>query len=280
MRHLDGVALRPRSAIGALSSGDRYRDLEAYCMFIGYPRSGHSMVGSLLDAHPEVGLAHELDALKFLERGYTRNQLFHLILANTRRTARRGRVQTGYSYEVPGQWQGRWSKLRVIGDKKGARSTRRLDEHPELLERLRETIDLPLRFIHVVRNPFDNIATIAKRDANGGLVDPADALAHAIRRYDALARAVGEFLDRVDPSEVWEGRHEDFIASPRERLRELCAFLDLEASEDYLDSCAGVLFGSPNASRRSAAWAPEQIEQVQRIIARHDFLEGYAYDVA
>lgn len=41
--------------------------LETYCMFIGYPYSGHSLVGSLLDAHESMAISHELHALKFLD---------------------------------------------------------------------------------------------------------------------------------------------------------------------------------------------------------------------
>ena len=39
-------------------------------MFIGYPRSGHSLIGSLLDVHPNAIVAHELDALKFVGAGF------------------------------------------------------------------------------------------------------------------------------------------------------------------------------------------------------------------
>ena len=36
-------------------SDDRalFDDLKTYCMFLGYPRSGHSLIGALLDAHPD-----------------------------------------------------------------------------------------------------------------------------------------------------------------------------------------------------------------------------------
>ena len=40
------------------------QSVEAFCIFIGYPRSGHSLLGSLLDAHPEMVIAHELDVLR------------------------------------------------------------------------------------------------------------------------------------------------------------------------------------------------------------------------
>ena len=37
--------------------------LRSFCLFIGYPRSGHSLLGSLLDAHPDIAIAHEVNAL-------------------------------------------------------------------------------------------------------------------------------------------------------------------------------------------------------------------------
>ena len=40
--------------------------VETYCMFIGYLRSGHRLIASLLDAHPNAIATHELDALKFV----------------------------------------------------------------------------------------------------------------------------------------------------------------------------------------------------------------------
>jgi hypothetical protein len=62
-----------------------------YCMFIGYSRSGHSLVGSLLYAHPNAIIAHELDALKFAKVGFDKHQVYQLLLDNSRRFVRRGR---------------------------------------------------------------------------------------------------------------------------------------------------------------------------------------------
>src|SRR4051812_4459196 len=248
-RRLDELTLVQRSRLDALRARGRYADLRAYCMFIGYPRSGHSMVGSLLDAHPDAVIAHELDALRYVERGFSRRRLFALIEANARRTARRGRTQTGYSYAVPGAHQGRSETLRVIGDKKGGRSTVRLDERPQLLDALRHTAGLPLRVVHIVRNPYDNIATIARRDAADGLVAPADALDASIERFAGLARAVDAILARLHPGEVWHARHEDFLADPRRLLRELCAFVGLDAREDYLEACAAIVHASAHRTR-------------------------------
>lgn len=274
---LEQATDRQLSRAGRLTVGRACRDLHTYVTFIGYPRSGHSMVGSLLDAHPQVAISHELDALRFVGEGYDRWRLFHLILSNVRRTARRGRVQTGYSYAVPGQWQGRWDTLRVIGDKKGGRSTIRLDDDPALISRLRSVVAMPTRYVLIVRNPFDNAATIARRDVEEVGMAPDAALGHAVRRYVDLTERVDRFLARVAPSDVHIARHEDFIADPEGSLRHLCGFVGVDPEPGYLKACGALLFASPNRSRDAADWTGAQREELEALIAHHPFLAGYAF---
>jgi hypothetical protein len=111
-------------------------DVSVYCTFLGPGRSGHSLVGSLLTAHPAMVIAHELNALRYLQAGFNRDQIFGLILDRDAVFTQRGRRWGDYSYVVPGQWQGRFDRLRVIGDKKGYQSTLQLARNPKLLNRL------------------------------------------------------------------------------------------------------------------------------------------------
>ena len=62
---------------------DIFKSVERYCMFIGYTRSGHSLVGSLLDAHPNIIIGHELNALKLFERGVNYQKIYYLLLKNS-----------------------------------------------------------------------------------------------------------------------------------------------------------------------------------------------------
>ncbi len=107
-----------------------FADGAPFLLFVGHPRSGHSLVGSLLDAHPDVVVSHELDALKYVAAGYRRDQLFTLVLEHAKANAAAGRKSWGYSYAVPGQWQGRYDQLAVVGDKRGRATTARLAERP------------------------------------------------------------------------------------------------------------------------------------------------------
>ncbi len=86
--------------------------------FVGFPRSGHSVVGSLIDAHPDAVVAHELDLMGLLEQGFSRDQLFALVCANSAEFDLHGRSWNGYSYRVEGGASGPPRCPVVLGDKK------------------------------------------------------------------------------------------------------------------------------------------------------------------
>lgn len=246
-------------------------DIETYCMFVGYPRSGHSLVGSLLDAHPNMIIAHEADALKYLRAGFGKRQIFYLLLERSQAFAAAGGVWSGYSYKVPSQWNGRFEKLRIIGDKKGGRSTRRLGANPELLERLRKTLKVRVKLVHVVRNPYDNIATICKRSRDHDL-------SASIDFYFSMCETVASVKTRVPPDDFCDIRLEAVIERPRESLTELCRFLGTEPSRDYVDACSAIVFSSPHKTRNDMEWNPALIDKVKAQIDRFAFLHGYQYD--
>ena len=63
--------------------------IKSFVMFIGYARSGHSIVAALLDAHSHIAIAHELNIVKIWDTSYrnnsskTRIDLFGEIIDNT-----------------------------------------------------------------------------------------------------------------------------------------------------------------------------------------------------
>jgi hypothetical protein len=239
-------------------------------MFVGYPRSGHSLSGSLLDAHPDMVIAHELDALRLVAARVDRDRLFSLILANDRAFTGRGRRWEGYTYEVPGQWQGRVRRLRIIGDKKAGMSAFRLGRRPELLTRLQQVVEVPVHLVHHVRNPFDNIATLSTRHGWP--------LGSTIELYFSLCATVGWCRSEVGSDQWIDVRHEDLVASPRPALGRLCRFLGQEPDDGYLDACAAMVFDSPRRTRDQVHWTAHDVARVQRGVERWDFLAGYDRD--
>lgn len=239
-------------------------------MFIGYPRSGHSLVGSLLDAHPKMIIAHELDVLKYVEEGFKKGQILYLLLANAQRFTEAGRGWTEFSYAVPNQWNGRFQELKIIGDKKGGKTTRRLGAQPSLFEDLRSTIDIDQKYIHVIRNPYDNISTMSRRSSQS--------LDQSVDRYFSLCKTVTHIRKLVSVDKWIDIRHEAFIEDPRLSLRKCCQFLGQAASEDYLKDCASIVRESPHKSRYEAEWTPQLIKRVEEEIGRYPFLHGYTFD--
>ena len=252
-----------------------FDNVQTYCMFIGYPRSGHSLIGSLLDAHPNAIVAHELDALRFVGARFGKHQLYELLLDNSRRYAQRGREWNGYAYEVPQQWQGRFNELRVIGDKKGGHSTLRLAEDPELLHRLQKTVAIDVKFVHVIGDPYNNVAAMLKRPPVH-VRNPT--LSAIVEDYFYRCETNAGLKARLGDTAVLDVRQESFVASPERTLCELCDFLGLRYAEDYLEACASIVFESPHRSRPDIWWDAATLATVHDGIERFDFLKGYSYE--
>lgn len=248
-----------------------FEQVETYCMFIGYPRSGHSLVGQLINAHRNAIIAHEENALFRLLQGYYPKQIYALLLRRDEKFARRGRRWTGYSYEVPGLSQGQYKTLKVIGDKAGGMTTEVLAKHPELFEWL-SMFGVPLRVIHHVRNPYDNISSISRREDK--------TLEAATQKYFLKATRARNHLKQVNKlptASVLETHHEDLVAAPQKFLTRLMLFLGLDPYPEYLTACADVVFDSPHKSRHKVSWPPALKDAVAERMRQYDFLRGYSF---
>jgi hypothetical protein len=272
VRVLPGFRSYPVLYVSSAVRGRRQRaeftTVRTFVVFIGHPRSGHSLVGSLLDAHPEIVVSHELDALKYVAAGYRRDQLFALVLEHAKVNAAAGRKSWGYSYAVPGQWQGRYEQLTVVGDKRGRATTARLADEPDLLDRLAAAADVPVSVVQVVRDPFDNIATMWRRARTSTLDDQVEA-------YFSLCGTVDDITRRLPPERFHRLQLEDLIDHPRRCLGELCDFLAVPPDPGYLDACASIVFGSPRRTRDDAPWTPELEIEVDRRSREHGWLLPY-----
>lgn len=233
--------------------------------FLGYPRSGHSLVGSLLDAHPDVVIAHELHALRHLAQGASLASLTEAIVINSFVFHMLGRAYTGYDYQVAGQWQGRYHELLAAGDKKGNGSIRVLRRHPHLLDDLAACDRL--RLIHVIRNPYDNIATKARRTGTS--------LEHAAQGYFSNVMVIGALKKRYG-SLILDVHLEDLLAEPHQTLRTLLHHIQLgEPEPAYYAACSAILFATPHRSALETPWPAPLLRHIDNQLASVDFLQRY-----
>ena len=147
-------------------SKEIFRDIKYFAVFVCSERSGHSLVGSILDAHPNMIFSHEADALSLLKyHEFNKTKVFSRILKNSYRLARNSaRFETGYNYNISYKYPGKYTTLRVIGDKKGGYSSEFLYKSPEFLNLLLNKFGEKLKVINVLRNPYDNIVAMSYRN--------------------------------------------------------------------------------------------------------------------
>lgn len=263
--------------VNMLTRRDSYDAIPVYCMFIGYPRSGHTLIGASLDAHPNVILGHEMDALKYVIQGDSRDKLYSRLLGMSRTFISIGGRWMDYDYKIPDMYQGRATELKVIGDKKGGGTTNKIRQDPALLDKLSRLVGADkIRMVHVTRNPFDVITTRA-RGGNLVLEQVGEAeLRKGAEAFFQEADTVAMIKDRG--FRVIDVSHEAYIADPRAELRKLCEALSIEAPADYLEACASIVFAKPKKSRLGIPWPDALKAEVQERINRYPFLRGYTWD--
>jgi hypothetical protein len=264
---------------------------QTFLLFFGYPRSGHSMVASLLDAHPEAAVANEFDAVKAYMHGESRDLLFKKLLAVSTAYKIVGRCQAGYHFVVPGatpQPFDHGRTLRVLGDKMAGVTSRKRMGKAELGE-FQRYVGVNVSLIHVVRNPFDMVAS---RFAAGTeeLLDRWR-LQHNASNHPYLAdhpimvEGNKDLMFRLNYSvdlvimemtynmkvrgwiragELADYRWtdvllDDFLRFPASQLKHLSEFLGLDCNEDdYLTRASSIVRTEEHKSRDEMIW-PEQI---------------------
>ena len=163
--------------------------IKRFVFFVGYGGSGHSIIGSLMDAHPHVVIPHEFFLFyKFPEIDKSpdstwKNNLFTQLYLKSSfdTTSSRASRYKGYTLGIntDRSWQGTFDRyVDVIGDKSGGITTSCYEKEKENFlknyHKLKRMLQMPIIIIHAVRNPFDMISSrlafntklISEDDAN------------------------------------------------------------------------------------------------------------------
>ena len=126
-----------------------------------------------MDSHPHMVVSHEYDLFTKLSDGSlapNKTAIFNALWNNSRQTIISGlRAKStkykGYTLFVDGLYQGKYvDHIDVIGDKKGGMTSDLLaHNHERWLQSFNivKSLNLSMKVINVIRNPYDNIATMA-----------------------------------------------------------------------------------------------------------------------
>jgi len=275
--------------------------VKTFVFFLGHPHSGHSIVASLLDSHPHMVISHEADLFTKLSRGSlapTKSEVFNAIWNNTKTTIvdgkRAGSTLKGYTLLVDDLYQGKYEDyIDVIGDKKAGSTTMMLQRQPDkwsnVFNNLKSLIGtMTLKVIHVIRNPYDNIATnlmysfntkIEFRDAkqsNETFEVDADRIERKIENYFLCHQAIMD-AEKTYNLDIIKIHGKDLISDPRGTLMKMCNYLEVTCSNNYLEICSNVVFKTESRTRYLIKWTDEQLKMIQQNIEKFTSLKGYSF---
>lgn len=264
--------------------------VKKFVFFIGYARSGHSIVASVLDAHPNIILAHEFNLFRVWLGGERskltdKTYLYNKLWANSHNAVKgwrsKEKTQKGYTLNIDSPWQGNFKELQVIGDKSGAVTAQiyanDTEKFNDILNSLKKTVEVPIKIIHVVRNPYDIVSTRLLYVDGGGkskLNASADhklcdiqQLQKQVNRTITLATHVNEFLRTTD-LEVLNVHLVDVIEDQNRTLHSLCNYLGVDCSPKYLSTCASTLYKKISRTRNAVIWPEELIDKIYQEIIK------------
>ncbi len=247
---------------------DDFQSLEGFLLVLGNARSGSTLLGALLDAHPEAVMGNETLSSQEFWRERDRRSILEEIAANSDRHRNSGKEWEGYQYGIRGS--DRKSVVRLAGDKIWNPATLLLHGDHALWPRLEETLGVPVRALHVLRDPFDVVATMSLRSGAS--------LGDRIRWYFMHCEAVMALSERLDESTLRTVRLEELIARPGEEMTALCGWLGLDAGEDYLNACRERVFARPRRTRSDVSWEAEEIRMMVERAGDYSFLHPYIDD--
>ena len=283
-----------------LSVVDRVR---TYVFFIGVGRSGHSIIGVLLDSHPHIVISDELDVFSTLlaDQGVNRSSLFNQIWYASYKKAVTVDANTnlhstskGYSLAIDGLYQGVYqSYIDVIGDKMGGKTMKIFLANTKLFERRLSrlrilTRNVTIKVFHVIRNPFDNIATmviykhfkynsaevVKIKNGNNKLNTSNKLIDQKISYYFDLYQGA-EVMRQQFNLDTMAVHGKDLIANPKVIINKMCDFLQVSCSDDYLNIVSRKIFSSESKTRYNVVWTDEQISKIKENIVKYDSLRQY-----
>ncbi len=282
-------------------------NVQKFIFFVGYARSGHSIVASMMDAHPDVVIAHEYNFLHqwasppsgSMHLNHTQLQLYNNLYKNSYSSAMYGwrswvKAKKGYTLDVENSWQGSFRTLKVIGDKAAAMSSvvysaSRLD-FLEIYDQFLQTVKVPVGVVHVVRNPYDMIATRLLYSASSTKLklinvsveqkyNNTKLLKYMIEKVIRNAGIVQSMLSDIrQTSSVLEVYLADLVRYPKATMSSVCEFVNVECSGDYLQVCDYKVYRQPPKSRLLVEWTGDLIEKVAAKMKQFSFFERYSFD--
>ncbi len=250
-----------------LARGAAWPALERYFLIVGHPRSGSTLLAALLDAHEQIGVAHEGEILRVAVDGGSRRSLLARTGHHCVEFRRLGFEWEGYSYRI-GDDQGRPAGCRVLGDKSAGRAADLLVDRPDAVEVLESIIGLPVHVVVLERNPMDVVATMLRK--GGAHLHERDVIDRHRRRVEAVTA-----LRARRPLATQVIHHVELCADPARALTEVLGALRVPPSAEYLEAAVRAVDPTPSRTSLARDWDRETLDAAARLCSSTERLHRY-----
>ncbi|KAI6650845.1 hypothetical protein LOD99_5685 [Oopsacas minuta] len=157
----------------------------------------------------------------------------------------------------------------------------------QMMEKFQKFVGYTLKLFHIVRNPYDNIATLylysiskeTRKEAfkNNRTFEASEGLKNSAINHIASFKKIQRHIDYFGERLITL-YNEDLISNPKLFLKRMCNHMEIYCNEYYRDKAYDKVFSSATKSRHSVEWKKDVKKMVDTAIKRYSFLNRYSFE--
>ena len=274
--------------------------VEKIVFFVGTCHVGADILASLLDAHPSVVIADRHLTFQACSGSQLEQQsvfhnklsLFNEVYKSSYFSSLCGnRSFNGLKMKGSFNQQESFKHHKVIGDQ-SSQALSQLIKTPSsrkcFFEILR-TLAVPVVLVHVVRNPYDIIASDILRamSTNVGVKPPGEKIKP---KKELVMSAAQKMLRQVAdeyvllnsgqevPFQMLKIKIEDCIMDPETTARKICGTLGITCTQEYIQLFQETAFANVASDRYLIEWDASSLQHLETIIRKIPTFQGYTFE--
>jgi len=231
-----------------------------------YKRSGSALLVNLLDAHPNAIFVRNEELYGKYDKLGSPERIYNHLYNSTKRYRNKPFSANGYKYPIRGV--GYAENPLIIGHKSSTRRYIPIAESRSKLLEFHKAVGLNLKFLHLVRDPHDQVnARWQQKEWRRKNAPLDDIISHVREQTEANYKMWGH----SDTTDYYQVYYEDLINRPLITMVKVCQFLMLPLIEEHLKECCKLVHRT--VEQIAATWNDDARVQVQKLIK--DYPEFY-----
>jgi len=244
---------------------------ECLTLFVGHHRCGSTLVRALLAAHKNALCSHELGRHKIYENIAT-GAITSAIALNyiydkaTTQAFKAEKIidaqhKGTYDYVLTQADQHNVEELLCLADKSGPWLAAGLRNDHSFVQKIQKHLNIPIKLINVVRNPWDNIAVMR-------------IVGQKIAMYKNRCEGIAIAKLHHDVHDLYL---DELTQQPRATMNKLITFLGLPLYEKYGQIVQNLVWRKTHSRRNEHKWTDYEIGQTWKLIETYEWLHRYKF---